>query len=241
MHETTLGSLPKNLLSLWRMGEPFSRFLMLFGFAILAVSIVLLAIADFTDVDLGEGKSLAVTGAVLSFALLMILSVYYESKIDLDRAQKIEAVELRVKENPHEPVAAWELARIKLESYLDRNLSQVRAIFWLTLLAMGVGFALIAYGVVRVYDGPETLGASVLVTSSGVVVEFVAGTFLLIYRSTISQARGYVSVLERINAVGMAVQILDSIEDEDGSVKLKATADLANKMLAMYSAPESDM
>jgi hypothetical protein len=39
--------------------------------------------------------------------------------------------------------------------------------------------------------------------------------FMVIYRSTMSQANGFMAVLERINTVGMAVQVLDSIEDSD--------------------------
>ena len=36
-----------------------------------------------------------------------------------------------------------------------------------------------------------------------------------------SQAKDYVSVLERINAVGMSVQILETLEDDDEKVKQK--------------------
>ena len=36
---------------------------------------------------------------------------------------------------------------------------------------------------------------------------------MVIYRSTMAQANGFMTVLERINAVGMAVQILDSMPE----------------------------
>jgi hypothetical protein len=37
---------------------------------------------------------------------------------------------------------------------------------------------------------------------------------MLIYRSTIRQASSYAETLERMNSVGMAMQILDTIPDE---------------------------
>jgi len=39
-------------------------------------------------------------------------------------------------------------------------------------------------------------------------------TFMVIYRSTMAQANQFMEVLERINTVGMAVQILDTIPNE---------------------------
>ena len=54
---------------------------------------------------------------------------------------------------------------------------------------------------------------AVIATSSGVITEFIGATFILVYRSTIQQAVNYSKTLERINAVGMAMQILDTIPE----------------------------
>jgi hypothetical protein len=48
------------------------------------------------------------------------------------------------------------------------------------------------------------------------------------------QAQNYVTVLERINAVGMSVQILDSIEATEVRLRNHTKADLAKKLLSMY-------
>ena len=90
-------------------------------------------------------KRLVVIGAVLAIAgaialgigdaynaILFGVYIYRQSIQQAVKEKKYREVELRVKENPKETQAAWELARVKLESYLDRNLRQVRAIFWLT-------------------------------------------------------------------------------------------------------------
>ena len=97
-----------------------------------------------------------------------------------------------------------------------------------------VGFALIGYGVYRVYETPQNFAPSVVAAASGILVNFIGATFLVIYRSTMEQAKDYVTILERINAVGMAIQILDSIEGADGALRNQVMAEIAKEMLGMY-------
>jgi hypothetical protein len=171
--------------------------------------------------------------AIAVFGYLILTGVASLERTMLEK-QEIETAQERLKENPNEAKAAWDLARIKLENYLNRNLTQIRWIFFLTLLVMMIGFVLISYGVVRVYQNPSFLSPSIVVTLSGVVVEFIGASFLLIYKSTMEQAQNYVTVLERINAVGMSVQILDSIEATEVRLRNHTKADLAKKLLSMY-------
>src|SRR5437667_120375 len=78
----------------------------------------------------------------------------------------------------------------------------------LIVVVMGMGFALIGIGAYRAFGDPDHFKASVLSSVSGVVVSFIGGTFLVLYKSTMAQAKDYVTILERINAVGMSVHIL---------------------------------
>jgi hypothetical protein len=98
-------------------------------------------------------------------------------------------------------------------------------------MVMFAGFAILGYGIYRVYASPESFKPSVVVTVSGVIVEFIAATILLIYRSTMEQARSYVAMLEKINAVGMSIQILDLMKTGDTD---KVRADLAMALLSLY-------
>src|SRR6476659_2988172 len=94
--------------------------------------------------------------ATSAIALTVVAAL--QRSIKQEQAEvRVQQIEQRFRDNPSEPQAAWELARVKLETYLDRNLNQVRSIFWLTLAVMGVGFALIFYGVVNVLADPKTL------------------------------------------------------------------------------------
>ena len=173
-------------------------------------------------------------------ALLIIGLVGYFQSIELSKQQeKYETIEKRAAEHPGESKTAWDLARIKLESYLNRNLIHVRWIFILVLVIMMVGFGIIIFGILKVYESPEALNPSIVVTCSGILVEFIAATFLLIYKSTMRQAQNYVNVLERINAVGMSVQILESINSADPELKERTKSELVKELLSLYKNREN--
>jgi uncharacterized membrane protein (DUF485 family) len=174
---------------------------------------------------------IAVGLAVLMFVLVV---VYRNAERNAEAAAQIEEVEQRAREHPDQPRAAWDLARIKLESYLDRNLLQVSWIYFLVLLIMVAGFVLVGLGIWHVYAAPDNFKPSVLAAVSGVVVQFIGATFLLIYKSTMEQARDYVTVLERINAVGMSIQILESIEGAEPQMRNDARSQIARDLLRMY-------
>lgn len=172
--------------------------------------------------------------ALLHPVLLAPLMSRVEAQVA--RVTRIERLEERSLQEPAQSKLAWDLARSKLESYLDRNLSQVNMIFMLTVAVMVCGMVLIGIGVARAIQDPVTTTPAVLSAVSGVFVQFVASTFLIIYRSTMEQARDYVVVLERINAVGMSINILEGIEGDSADQKMRNTArgELARDLLRMY-------
>ena len=231
-------SLVKVLVLAWRDGTPLTRRFII-GAAVLSVlgGLCFWIPTIFPLIPMAS-TALRNTGAalvVLGFGVANVVSLVQKSNEEVRRDDKIAAVEKRAVENPDEPTLAWELARVKLEKYLDRNISQVRSIFVLTVGVMIAGFTLISIGVYWAFRSPETLKASVLTVCSGVVVNFIGGTFLLHYRATMSQAKDYVSILERINAVGMSVQILENIDASQSELKHTTTAAIAKQLLIMYS------
>lgn len=174
--------------------------------------------------------------SLIGYALVWLVDYRSRQQEKADNAQRIEKAERKVEAHPNEVKPVWELAQIRLTGYLDRNLNQVRSIYWLTIAIMIIGFGFIGIGVFRVYSDPEALQASVLSAVSGLLVNFIGATFLVIYRSTMNQAKEYVTVLERINAVGMAMQILDKLENSaQPEIKDKTTSDIARELIKMYS------
>lgn len=206
---------------------------------ILAAISLIIAITSYaigkslTDTKVVTSVIAAIFGGITALIVLG-LAGYFQSLDKAEEKQKYEVLEKKTYEHPEETRAAWDLARIKLESYLNRNLAHIRWIFILILFVMSVGFGIIIYGIIKVYQSPELLNPSIVVTCSGVLIEFIAATFLIIYRSIMTQAKEYVNVLERINAVGMSVQILDSISTTDPQLKDKTRSELVKELLSLY-------
>ena len=191
-----IGTLPigtaKALIALWQGGSLKTKIAISVSLSLLAIGTALYVIADILspfEARVARTAGLLTGGA--GFVLGFVLTSFQRGKEEVKREQQIEAVEKRAQENPKETQAAWQLARVKLESYLDRNLSQVRSIFWLTALIMICGFSLISIGAYQAFANPKNFNASVLTSVSGVVVSFIGGTFLVLYKSTMSQAKDY--------------------------------------------------
>jgi hypothetical protein len=159
----------------------------------------------------------------------------FEDQRTLDLRKSLSRAEAAVEKDPEKTRPVWDLSRVQLELYITRNLAQVRNIFWITVAVMGAGFGLVVYGIYRAFD--SRLEVAILTAGAGIITQTIGATFLLIYRSTMSQANDYVGTLERINAVGMAVQIVDLIPDESKDLKNKARVDLVKLILGLPKKP----
>jgi hypothetical protein len=173
----------------------------------------------------------AVLIAFIAAFLLMRVLIDRESRALQER--KIEQIEVRAEKEPEKTKFAWDLARVKLEAYFDRNLSQVRMIFFVAVFVMVVGFGFILWGVSRGVSNPESIKTSYLAAISGIITEFIGVTFMVIYRSTMAQANQFMEVLERINTVGMAVQILDAIPEQETQLKNSTRAEIVSLLLTV--------
>ncbi|MBE8564721.1 TRADD-N-associated membrane domain-containing protein [Vibrio sp. OPT20] len=222
------------ILAAYKGGNDFIKRLVVGGVVLICAGIIFQLFGSFfiEDSKLVEtiSSTLAIPGAIFLFGVFVYQNADEQSK----KKERYVEVEERVKSNPNETQAAWDLARIKLESYIDRNLRQVRSIYFLTLIVMLVGFSLIGFGIYTVILNPSDLYAGVLSCASGVLVNFLGATFLVIYKSTMTQASDYVSMLERINAVGMSVQVLEKLDSPDKDLKHRAMADLSQQLLQLY-------
>jgi hypothetical protein len=137
----------------------------------------------------------------------------------------------KAEENPERVRYAWEVARVKLEAYFDRNLLQVNQVFWVAVLVMLIGFGFVLAGVVLSFNQPKVTPTSLVAAVSGIITQFIGATFMVIYRSTMAQANEFMIVLDRINSVGMAVQVLDSIPDNEGQLKNATRAQIVELLL----------
>ncbi len=197
---------------------------------------VLAAIAAFIHVTDAAGSlkfivTLLQVGTIVVTAVAIIAQLFERFRREQRVEQQVEALQTKVEAEPERLKFAWDLARVKLEAYFDRNLSQVNAVFVVAIIVMVAGFALISYAVVISISHPQSSAAYVSAIC-GIVTEFIGATFMLIYRSTMAQATSFMKVVERINAVGMAVQILDSIPEAEGQLKNQTRSEIVKLLLS---------
>ena len=67
--------------------------------------------------------------------------------LELKYRPEMEDAIKRIQNEPEKVKPAWDLARLKLELYFNRNLSQINSIFWLSVVVMLVGFVFILFGI----------------------------------------------------------------------------------------------
>ena len=118
--------------------------------------------------------------------------------------------------SPEERVEpAWDVARITLDNYWKTNLSQNKSIFTWSVIAIIAGFFIFLYGTAKGISE----SSAIIAVSAGTVTQVIGATFLLVYRSTMSQATKFNETLERINSVGMAWYIVNSMEETTAHAK----------------------
>lgn len=70
----------------------------------------------------------------------------------------------------------------------------------------------------------------IVAAASGAITEFIGASFLVMYKSTVTQAKDYVTVLERINAAGMALQVLETVAKHDKPASNQARIEIAKEL-----------
>jgi hypothetical protein len=133
-------------------------------------------------------------------------------------------------EQPNNPKVSWDLARITLEQYFQRNLDQSRLLFYLALIVMVAGFGLVVWTIMYAIAHSQDVSKALIGVGGGAVTQLIGATFMVLYRSTIEQSRSYVEILERINPVGMAMQIIEGVPTGD-PLHNKTRAEIAYLLL----------
>jgi hypothetical protein len=160
--------------------------------------------------------------------------IYYlqrTKKIDKEFQERMRAIRASANQQPDKARPAWELAVAQMEGYFQRNLSQVQSIFWAAVAVMSVGFLVMLFGVGMAFQQPQNLSTALVSSGAGIITQFIGATFMVIYRSTLGQAAHFMSILERINTVGMAVQVLDGIPETEVATKTALRADVSRILI----------
>jgi hypothetical protein len=117
---------------------------------------------------------------------------------------------------------------------LEGNKKQTRTVFRATLTMVAGGFGLMCWAVWAGTVDASKEHVALIGAAGGGIVTFIGGTILVMYRSVVADTRSYVTILERINAVGMAVQILQSLDESNKAARDEARREVARDLLRMY-------
>jgi len=188
---------------------------MIWGIILVLVGIIVILLGQLQNLGdwfLGTGFVFVISGAILLGA-----KPSYWRLVDISSQvllESLKAAQERAKDEPDKAKPSWDIAKIKLEAYIERNFRQVGSIFRLSIVVMLVGFGFILYSTWLALSNSDSVSIAIVGSVAGVVTEFIGATFLFVYRSAMTQALKYTETLERINAVGMAMQILDTISEQ---------------------------
>jgi len=186
-----------------------------------------------------------------AYAMIIFVAIFgifswvdHRMRLAREKAEhRIIEAKIQADANPEQARFAWDLARVKLEAYFDRNLIQVNLVFWLAVVVMAVGFGFVLAGIYLSYrqqmstNTHTTTSTPIVAAVSGIITQFIGATFMVIYRSTMAQANEFMTVLERINNAGMAVQVLDALP-EGTDLKNATRAQIAMLLLGGKTMPK---
>lgn len=166
---------------------------------------------------------------VISLFMFVILFLSYKEKEGKEkrRIEKIKQIEQESNKDPESSKYVWEIATLKLESYFDKNITQINSIYWISVSVILAGIGVILYSVLKIKDNNSL---SLITSGVGVLTQFLGATLMLVYRSTIKQSVNLINVLERINTVGMSIHIIESLSAKDEELKNKTKAEIAIKL-----------
>lgn len=151
----------------------------------------------------------------------------FESKIH-EIEVKQSGYEQILKENDTEgliPLVTY--SRIELEQYYKIGLSQTQRSYQFSMIAMWLGFLIIAFGIVS-YIVPASFinknlvegNFQILTISSGIVIEVIAVLFLGIYRNSINRSTYFYNRQVFIHNALLAYKIATSMKEPDLSKQL---------------------
>lgn len=88
---------------------------------------------------------------------------------------------------------------------------------------------------------PNNSNVATIGVVAGIITNFIGATFMLVYRSTVREASRYSNSLNRINDVGIAMDILNtSVEHKDSPEILAAKVEIAKRLVDSDRHPNVD-
>lgn len=169
------------------------------------------------------------------FLLVVILALLFEEeKTEIEEQQlteKKEKIKKLEEENPEKIKPVWDFAATELKEQMQIIRKQASNIYKISVIAIGMGFlgllASIYYMLTK-----ESSNITLLATIASILTEFIGGTLMILYKTTILQLNENLKILERFNFVGMGIKILDTLDEtKDNSTSNETKCEIVKKLM----------
>jgi len=104
----------------------------------------------------------------------------------------------------------------EIREYCVQNKRQARSSFHFGVFAMLLGLATLLYGIWKFYEGTSTnLTIASLVSVSGLLIQFIGGASMIIYRNSLRQGNFYFAHLVQMQDVMLAIKLCTETTDSE--------------------------
>lgn len=104
---------------------------------------------------------------------------------------------------------------MNLNAYYTLVKTQTQNSFIGSMVAAMLGFVLILLGLVISFQrGDENLVGSIIAVGSGIIIEFIAGVFFVLYNRTVRQLKGYHDSLIGVQNILLSFRVVEGMKDE---------------------------
>lgn len=110
-----------------------------------------------------------------------------------------------------------QLSLNQLNEYYTINKSQAKRSFQFSMFSIVIGLATIICGIWFIYYGNKNVELSVIVTTSGTLLEFVGGAYFLMYKKSMTQVNFFFGQLIKIQDTMLAINLAKDIKQENKS------------------------
>lgn len=165
---------------------------------------------------------IALTIIIAYFFICAIASTYTNDDSTLLKLQK-ERDELTKKIENDDKLDIFhtiQLSLNQLNEYYTINKSQAKRSFQFSMFSIVIGLATIICGIWFIYLGNKNVELSVIVTTSGILLEFVGGAYFLMYKRSMNQVNFFFGQLIKIQDTMLAINLAKDIKQENKSDKV---------------------
>jgi hypothetical protein len=102
----------------------------------------------------------------------------------------------------------------KLQDFYDTGQFQQKVSFWVSIVAVTIGFIVILFSIYIFLTNPEKIKESVLLGVAGVISEFIAAAFFYIHNKNLTQLNTYFEKLIKLQDTQLAISLVEKMNEK---------------------------